>query len=119
MPFREEQAGDLLIVSPQGHLDTALSEPFERRLGELLESGARRVLIDCSALSYVNSAGLKILLLAAKRFESAGGRLVLCSLTPSVAVVFQTIGFDRILQVAASRKEGFQLLDSAILEPGG
>jgi anti-anti-sigma factor len=58
----------------------------------------------------VNSAGLKVFLLAAKRLEPLGGKLVLCSLAPSVLMIFEMIGFTRIMKITATREDALQAL---------
>ena len=63
-----------------------------------------------SPIFYISSAGLRIVLLAAKRMKSAGGRLVLCSLNPQIAEVFDISGFTRILDILPSRDAAFPTL---------
>lgn len=73
-----------------------------------MDHGERRIVVDCASLDYVNSAGLKVFLLAAKRLETLGGKLVLCALTPSVLMIFEMIGFTRIMKIVASREEALR-----------
>ena len=61
----------------------------------------------------MNSAGLKVLLLTAKRLESEGGQLVLCALVPSVMMIFEMIGFNRFMKIGATRPEGLTLFTTA------
>jgi anti-anti-sigma factor len=110
MQIHEEKLGDVLIVTIDDHLDTASAGAFEARLLELIGSGEARILVDCTRLVYVNSAGLKVFLIAAKKLEaSPGGRLVLCALAPSVLMIFKMIGFDRIMTIKDSREEALQI----------
>ena len=110
MQIREERNGDVPILSIDDHLDTAAAPALEQKLAELMEGGARRVVIDCSALHYVNSAGLKVFLLAAKRLEALGGKLVVATLLPNVLAIFKMIGFDKIIKTTASRDEALREL---------
>jgi len=82
-----------MIVTIDDHLDTAAAPAFETKLLGLIDAGERKVLIDCTPLEYVNSAGLKVFLLAAKKLESSGGQFILCALAPSVLMIFEMIGF--------------------------
>lgn len=70
-------------------------------------------MVDCSALQYVNSAGLKVFLLAAKKLEPIGGQLVICSLAASVMMIFDMIGFTRIMKIAPNREEALRSLGSS------
>ena len=76
----------------------------------MIDRGARKVLVDCGPLEYVNSAGLKVFLLAAKKLETLGGKLVLCALAPSVLMIFEMIGFTRIMKIVPTRDEGLRAM---------
>jgi anti-anti-sigma factor len=110
MQIKEEKQGGALIVRISEHLDTATSTIFESRLLGLIDRGERKVVVDCGELEYVNSAGLKVFLLAAKRLEPLGGKLVLCALAPSVLMIFEMIGFTRIMKIVPSLEEALQAL---------
>lgn len=110
MHIQEEKQGDILILTISEHLDTSTASSFEARLLGSIDRGERRILVDCGPLEYVNSAGLKVFLLAAKRLETAGGRFVLCALAPSVLMIFEMIGFTRIMQIVPAREEALRIL---------
>ena len=108
MHIQEEKQGDIIILTISEHLDTVTAPPFEARLMSVVDAGARKVLVDCSPLEYVNSAGLKVFLLAAKKLEALGGTLVLCALAPSVLMIFEMIGFTRIMKIVPTRDEALR-----------
>jgi anti-anti-sigma factor len=110
MQIQEEKVGDVKIVTIDDHLDTSSASLFEATLLGLIDAGEHRIIVDCGPLQYVNSAGLKVFLIAAKRLEPLGGKLVLCALTPSVLMIFQMIGFTRIMQIVPTREEALQAM---------
>jgi anti-anti-sigma factor len=110
MQIKEDKLGDVLIVTVSDHLDTASASTFESRLLGLIDRGERRIAIDGGSLDYVNSAGLKVFLLAAKRLEPVRGRLVIYGLAPSVLMIFEMIGFTRIMRIVATRDEALRIL---------
>jgi anti-anti-sigma factor len=112
MQIKESKQGEVLILTISEHLDSATATVFESRLLGLVDRGERKIVIDCGSLEYVNSAGLKVFLLAAKRLEPLGGKLVLCALAPSVLMIFEMIGFTRIMKIVPS-------LDDALKTLGG
>lgn len=79
----------------------------------LLEDNSKHLLLDCSALDYINSAGLRVFLLAAKRLEQGTGKLAFCSLDPNVRMVFETIGFDRILTLYPDKSAALAGMNAA------
>ena len=110
MQIKEDKQGEILIVRVSEHLDTASSTIFESRLLGLVDRGERLIVVDCAELEYVNSAGLKVFLLAAKRLEPLGGKLVLCALAPSVLMIFEMIGFTRIMKIVPTIDEALRVL---------
>ncbi|MEO8353814.1 MAG: STAS domain-containing protein [Chthoniobacteraceae bacterium] len=108
MEIKNEKQGDVMIVTIDDHLDTASAPEFESRLLGLIAAGEKFIIVDCAGLQYVNSAGLKVFLLAAKKLEPLGGLLVLCSLSPSVLMIFEMIGFTRIMKIAPNREEALR-----------
>ena len=110
MQIKEDKQNDVMVLTVTEHLDSATASVFESRLLGLVDRGERRIVVDCGALDYVSSAGLKVFLLAAKRLEPLGGRLVLCTLAPSVLMIFEMIGFTRIMKIMASREDALRVL---------
>ncbi len=110
MQIKEDKQAEVLILAVSEHLDTATSTIFESRLLGLVDRGERKIVVDCSALEYVNSAGLKVFLLAAKRLEPLGGKLVLCALAPTVLMIFEMIGFTRIMKIVPTLAEALRIL---------
>lgn len=104
MQVTDETLGDVLVVRPEGRLDSNTSPTFEKHLLERLD-GASRLIVDFDALDYISSAGLRVLLMAAKRSRQTGGRLAICNLKEPIREVFEISGFMSILTVCADRAE--------------
>jgi anti-anti-sigma factor len=98
---REERRGDALVLRGVGRLDSNTSDEFHALVAERLRSGVSRLVIDLTGVDYVSSAGLRVLLLAAKSLEESGGRLALAGLNPSVKQVFALSGLLKIFTVEA------------------
>ncbi len=91
------------IVELSGRLNGDAVPAFEARVTAALAGGATRLLVDCTALSYIASAGLRVMLLTAKQQGAAGGALVLCGLQPLVREVFDISGFTEIIAIEPDR----------------
>lgn len=65
----------------------------------MLGSGTPHLAIDMSKLEYISSAGLRVLLVVAKKVQQAKGKMVLFGLVPNVREVFSVSGFDRIYAI--------------------
>jgi anti-anti-sigma factor len=101
MEFAQEQADDVTIVKLAGRLDSSTAQPAEESFGRLLGSGTPHLAIDLSQLEYISSAGLRVLLIVAKKVQQGKGRVVLFGLVPNVREVFSISGFDKIFAIQA------------------
>ena len=81
------------IIQLIGKLDSDTAAKVEAVFTETTESQTR-LLLDLAKLKYISSAGLRILLLAAKRVQQKGGCIVLFSLQPNVREIFDISGFS-------------------------
>lgn len=112
MDIRQEKKGEVLVVGPAGHLDTRTSHDFEKKIVELLGSGERRFVIDLGQLEYVSSAGLRVLLLLAKKLDAMEGDLVLSGMNAQVREVFDVAGFTGIFTIVPTEAEALAKLSS-------
>jgi anti-sigma B factor antagonist len=92
LEIRTPSEGRVALV---GRLDAAEADRVDQALKEL--SGP--LVLDCSELEYISSAGLGILIEAHKRLLAAGHGLTLANLVPRVRNVFAYAGLDRLLKI--------------------
>ena len=97
--------GDAKVVEFMGRLDTNTSSDAQATINALLDEGVHKLLIDFEKLDYVSSAGLRVLLVTAKRMNGSGGKLRLCNLNDTIQEVFDISGFSGILNLFKSADE--------------
>jgi anti-anti-sigma factor len=105
-------ADEICEVRPKGRLDSATGPAFEKDLLRQIDGGRLRLLLNFGELQYISSAGLRIVLLAAKKMKSAGGKMALCSLNPQIAEVFEISGFSNILDIHPTRDAAVVVLST-------
>ena len=103
MDITTRTQGDVTIVAFQGSLDSATAPQAQQALDGILAKGGRTIVVDFTGLDYISSAGLRVLLGAAKRLGA--GALRLFGLNETVGEVFQISGFSTILAVFATEAE--------------
>jgi anti-anti-sigma factor len=101
---------DVHHIQLGGRLDSNTSSTLESLLPTVFQQEGTLALMDCTALDYVSSAGLRVVLMAAKRARQIQGRLVLFGLNPKVREVFEVSGFLKILHVADDANSALQSL---------
>ena len=87
--------GHVLKVS--GEIDLSNADAFAEALELNGTNGG--VTIDASDLQYLDSAGLRVLLVMAKKVQQAKGKVALYGLVPNVREVFAVSGFDTIFSI--------------------
>lgn len=110
MTIPSEKFGDVLIASPKGQLNSTNAAAAEAELVQQVTQGERLLALDFSQLDYISSAGLRVVLVLAKRLKQADGKLVLFGLQPHVREVFEISGFLAILTVCDSRDQALAQL---------
>ncbi|HTY05234.1 MAG TPA: STAS domain-containing protein [Gemmatimonadales bacterium] len=99
------------LVAFAGSLDSNTSPQAQQALDGILGAGARKMAVDCTALDYISSAGLRVLLGMAKRLSGEGGAgrgLRLFGLNETVREVFDISGFSTILAVYATEADALR-----------
>jgi anti-anti-sigma factor len=99
---------DVLVISLRGRLDTVTSPETETVIQAWITEGYRKIVLDAANLTYISSAGLRILIAAKKRLIPEGGDLRLAGMTPQVRSVFTIAGFDRIFQMYDTEKSALE-----------
>jgi anti-anti-sigma factor len=101
MDIAQRRDGDVVVVQLSGRLDSGAAPAAEERLSAALDGNPPRMAIDMSGLSYISSAGLRVILVLAKKAQQQNGKLALGGLAANVREVFAATGFDTIITVAA------------------
>ena len=95
--------GSIIIVKTRGRLDSGAAKSAEEGFAAALGQGAPHLAIDMTGLDYISSAGLRVLLMVAKKVQQAGGKVALFGLVPNVREVFAVSGFDTIFAIREDR----------------
>jgi anti-anti-sigma factor len=104
MQIAELRVDGIVAVAPAGRIDTTTAPALEKHLIGLLAAGERLIVVDFAGVDYISSAGLRVMLLLARRLRDAGGRLGLCGMGDAVRQVFQLAGFLPLFVVLDTRE---------------
>lgn len=98
---------DCLVVIPQKRLDTNNSPEVAEELTEKIQDGQQKIIFDLGQTDYVSSAGLRVILVAAKLLKQNKGKIALCNANDQILEVLEISGFHSIVK-------HFGTLDKAI-----
>ena len=98
MEINKNLDGSKLTVALSGRLDTTTAPVFEKELKESL-NGVTELTLDFSALEYISSAGLRVLLSAQKLLNASHGTMKITGANEIVKEIFEVTGFSDILTI--------------------
>ncbi len=101
---------DIVQLCLAGHLDATTSIDADNELTQMINEGKIKLLLDLAKLDYISSAGLRVLLVAAKQLQQKSGQIVLCSMTASVKEVFEISGFSSIFKIFPTVDEALEFM---------
>ncbi len=107
MELLTQQRGAVLVVKPTGPLTTAEAETFKSKVRGLIRENLGRIVIDASALHYIDSQGLQSLAEIADELRHSGKGLKLCAASETIQQVIELTGLS-------PRFEHFEDANSAV-----
>ena len=110
MDIQQKQEGGIVYITIKGRLDADSAMDAEKTVTDALGEETNKLLFDLGALDYLSSAGLRVLLSAAKEVRRRDGKIVLCSLTEFVKEIFEVSGFESLIPIEDSVEAGVKLL---------
>lgn len=98
MDIRENEQDGVCVITPIGRIDSNTARDAETALLPKFDAG-HPIVVDFAELTYISSAGLRVLLMAAKRSKTSGVALALSGMAPQVHDVFQVSGFAKLFDI--------------------
>ena len=89
----------MTVIDMSGRLDSSTSGDAYDEMVRIAESGVSKVVLNLDKLEYVSSAGLRVILTAAKHLKSSTGEMKICNAIGMVKEVLETSGFNYILDI--------------------
>ena len=97
------------IASVGGRVDSSNSHDFHAALQQGSKADTWALVLDFADLSYISSAGLRVVLQMAKAFTSPK-TLIICGLNPFLAEIFTICGFNQILAIQKNKAAALSIL---------
>lgn len=110
MDIMEERHGDAVLLTIKGRLDSITSPALEEKLLALLNGNVRQFVLNFSALEYISSSGLRVLLMVAKKLRPVDSVLALCGLQDHIREVLDLAGFSPLFPIHDSQEAALKHL---------
>ncbi len=110
MTLSEEKTDAVLVLAVSGRIQTEASEELLKKLNNLIDQGEQHLLLDFSDVDYINSSGLRVLLMVAKKLKGLDGKMVLATVTELIQQIFRVSGCASLIEVYPSKEEALKAL---------
>lgn len=113
-PVRQD---NILVTHPDGHIDQAHADDFLvafRAAIDCCTEEKTALLIDFSAVDYISSVGLRVLMITAREARAASIPLAMAALRPLVREILQISRFDMVVKLWPTTDEATATLRDAM-----
>ncbi len=105
LDIQTEEISDGIILRPAGEIDLSCAAMLRSRLSKVQEGKPGRLIIDLSAVPYMDSSGVATLVEAMQIARRNGSTLVLCALQSKVRSIFEIARLDMVFSIVDSVEE--------------
>lgn len=100
-PFalQTSQQDGLSIITLEGFVDAHTAPQFESAVQTEMDAGRTKIIVDCTKLNYISSAGLGVFMSFIEELREIGGDIKICGLVPKVKHTFDILGFQDIFDM--------------------
>ncbi|MCI0750276.1 MAG: STAS domain-containing protein [Flammeovirgaceae bacterium] len=103
--IKRMQENGVDVLAPVGEIDASSSIELDLAIAKSVGDGFTKILIDCSALEYISSAGLGVFMSYIEEFKEKNIKMVLFGMSEKVANTFQILGLNELLNIVKNKEE--------------
>jgi anti-sigma B factor antagonist len=96
---------EVTLLYPKGFINAHTVRLFETELQRALQQGRFKIVVNCTGLLYIASAGLGAIMGAIEEIRTNGGDLRLTDLNETVLNIFEILGFNHLYKIFPSEVE--------------
>lgn len=99
MDVSSTTVGDVVVVTVDGAVDAGSGEAMRTELERLVAAGQQRLVVDLTAVPFMDSSGLATLVQTFKRVRIGEGDVLVAGLQEDVLRIFQLVRLDRVFDL--------------------
>ena len=105
----QEDGADVIVLI--GEIDASSSIELDLAIAKSVGEGFTKVMVDCSALEYISSAGLGVFMSYIEEFKDKNLRMALFGMNEKVANTFKILGLNELLQIGKDKVQAKQMIN--------
>jgi anti-sigma B factor antagonist len=108
MNIREEKRGDVLIYFMEKEISISNLEQMKMAFEDAVNRNEKKLLVDLSAVSFIDSAGLNMLMEAHKSLKKINGRLRLCGMNSKIKNVIEITNLHILFEIFDTQEQALK-----------
>ncbi len=108
MEINLTEIGQIKLVEIIGRIDALNNAKAEDFFNQITENQETHIVVDCEKLDFINSSGLRVLIMSLKKSKKSNKELLLCNLQKNIKEVFQYSGFDNLFSINLNKNEAIE-----------
>ncbi|EKB48390.1 STAS domain-containing protein [Cecembia lonarensis] len=101
---------DHIVLQLKGEIDASNSVDLDAAIQEMLNKGAKKILVDCAQLEYISSAGLGVFMSYLEEFQEKDVQIVIFGLLEKVHQVFVILGLDKLITIKTTQQDALEAM---------
>lgn len=98
---------EVVIASVEGSIDSGTAPEFQQKVLAATEQ-SNNIIIDFTLVTFVSSAGLRVLLMVYRQIKSKNGKVILVGISDEIKDVMTMTGFIHFFELSASNEEALK-----------
>lgn len=103
--------GEIQVIEVVGEVDASSSIQLDTAISQAIVDEESKIIIDCSKLNYISSAGLGVFMSYIQDIENKGIKMVICCLNEKVESVFKILGLDQLLKIVETKNQATKIIN--------
>jgi anti-sigma B factor antagonist len=108
--FREN--GKVHVMDLRGYLDAHTAPNLEEAFQGLIKEKKLNILVNCTDLAYISSAGLGVFMAFIEDVRTGGGDIKMSNMSPKVYNIFDLLGFPMLYEIFTDEHEAVKKFDA-------
>lgn len=94
-----------LIAALEGRVDSTNADQLQKIMDAGINPGDKTLIMDFEQVNYISSAGLRVVVIMAKKFKGPYKNFGICALSDPINKIFKMSGLDRAMKIHGTRAE--------------
>ena len=100
-----QRKDEILVAALTGRVDSNNAGEFQRKMEAEISPRDKVLIMDFEEVSYISSAGLRVIVIMAKKFKGPFKNFAICALSDPINKLFKMSGMDRAITIRGTRTE--------------